>query len=71
MLSKAKVLIKKRLTPGETGTDKPLDRHRSQSLPAQNEGEATSTEDEEEEDLVELPRPVKVEELEKATSKVR
>lgn len=68
MLSKAKVLIKKKLTPGETGADNPIDVHLSQAVSDQNKGEVTEDEDEDE---AQLPRPVEVDELENVTMKVR
>ena len=70
MLSKAKVLIKKKLTPGETGTDNPFDVHASQPPPDQDKGEVTEDE-KKKEDVAEVPRPVQVEELENVTAKIR
>ncbi|XP_031548759.1 Hermansky-Pudlak syndrome 5 protein homolog [Actinia tenebrosa] len=68
MLSKAKVLIKKKLTPGDNGAGNPFDFHSTQGLPDQNEGEVK---EEEKEEVVQVPCPANVEELENVTTKVR
>ncbi|KAK3699152.1 hypothetical protein QZH41_002467 [Actinostola sp. cb2023] len=65
MLSKAKGMIKRKLR--ETGAENQRIT-RSQSLPSENEGEVS--ESEEEEDLVQLPCPSEVENLGIATSRV-